>query len=535
MNGRFQSRLIASLIGLSASFGIILPSVDGHGLTLSSWVAYSALALISSALIFLIWRAVGGENSPGWLLTAALIAFALRLSVGTALYRAIPIYGYGERAERAGYVYWDAFKRDADAYARGRGEVPLVASFTDPKRSDQYGGLLFVSAGIYRYLGTDEHRPLLPVTLLAGISSLAVILCWGVGRRLFNSSVATAAAWIAVFYPEAVLLGSSQMREPFLITAFAACIYGYLVVRQGRTRSGLIWMVAAVALFTLPISPPFVAVIMLTLALAWLWEQRTQSLRTWLLLAAGLLVITAAALLTVNAWSGLEAIEGSPQEVIQAWIGNAIAGWRVTRVTEQSVWLDTLITDMPDPLHLPFLVLFGLIQPFLPAALVAPGSVLWKSIAIWRSLGWFMILPFIIYGTLAMIRRLGWRHLGSYLGLFVWVSALMASYRAPSYQWDNPRYRAIFLLAQAVVAGWAWWSARKYSDPWLKHIILLTAGNSLIFTYWYLGRYTNLPKLALAHNLILIVLFSALYLTAAGLQGAKKALSKVERQSDSEV
>jgi hypothetical protein len=213
-----------------------------------------------------------------------------------------------------------------------------------------------------------------------------------------------------------------------------------------------------------------------------------------------------------RAWSALEAIEGTPLEVVRAWLGNAVAGWRITRVTEQSTWLDTLLTDMPDPLQLPFLVLFGLVQPFLPAALVAPGSILWKSIAIWRSLGWFLILPFLVYGTFASIKRLGWRHLNTLFSLFVWASALIASYRAPSYQWDNPRYRAVFIAIQALVVAWAWWHGRKSQDPWLRHILVLFTGNLLIFTYWYLGRYTALPKLALMHNLLLIGLFTIGYL-----------------------
>lgn len=229
----------------------------------------------------------------------------------------------------------------------------------------------------------------------------------------------------------------------------------------------------------------------------------------------GFLILLVAGYFAAQAWSALEAIEGTPFEIIQAWLDNAVAGWRITRVSEKSVWLDTLLTSMPDQLQLPFLVLFGLVQPFLPAALVAPGSVLWKSIAIWRSLGWFMILPLLIYSTYASFRQMGWKHLSTFFSLFVWISALIASYRAPSYQWDNPRYRAIFLAIQATIAAWAWWRGRKSEDRWLRHFIVLFGVNTLIFTYWYLGRYTALPKLALMHNLILIVLFTAGYLVFA--------------------
>lgn len=501
--------------GASLSVGLILAVADGIAWSFQGWMAYSSLTAISLFLIFIVWAFVDWEDTTNWLFALALGAFLLRLGVGLALYRALPVYGYGEKAERAGYVYWDAYKRDSDAYARGRSDVPLISAFTDPKRSDQYGGLLFISAGIYRYLGGEEHRPLLPVTLLAGISSLAVVFTWGVARRLFNSSVANGAAWVMVLYPEAVLLSASQMREPFLITAFATSIYGYLVLRDGETRKGLAWILISIAVFTLPISPPFVAVILVTLLLTGLWDSQGLSRRMVFAALIGFLILLVAGYFAAQAWSALEAIEGTPFEIIQAWLDNAVAGWRITRVSEKSVWLDTLLTSMPDQLQLPFLVLFGLVQPFLPAALVAPGSVLWKSIAIWRSLGWFMILPLLIYSTYASFRQMGWKHLSTFFSLFVWISALIASYRAPSYQWDNPRYRAIFLAIQATIAAWAWWRGRKSEDRWLRHFIVLFGVNTLIFTYWYLGRYTALPKLALMHNLILIVLFTAGYLVFA--------------------
>ena len=509
--------LVLLWLAASAGIGLTMASLDGVGLILQGWLAYSVLAAISFLLIYIVWKLIVESDQAGWLFAVAVLAFLLRLGVGLAIYRALPVYGYGEKAERAGYVYWDAYKRDSDAYARARGDSPLTSAFTDPKRSDQYGGLLFVSAGIYRYLGGQEHRPLLPVTLLSGIASLSVIFAWGAGSRLFNNSVAKGAAWIMAVYPEAVLLSGSQMREPFLITAFAASVYGYFILRDGEVRNGLIWILISIGVLTLPISPPFVAVIVVVLLLIWLWENRQLSGRSAAILLIGLVVLLLAGFFAARAWSALEAIEGTPFEIVQAWLGNAVADWRITRVSEQSVWIDTLLTDMPDALQLPFLVLFGLVQPFLPAALVAPGAVLWKSIAIWRSLGWFILLPLLIYATFASVRKLGWRHLNTFLISFVWVSALVASYRAPSYQWDNPRYRASFLVIQAIVVAWAWWQGRKSEDPWLRHTLILFGGNTLIFTYWYLGRYTALPKLALLHNLVLIGLFTFVYLVAAAI------------------
>jgi hypothetical protein len=146
----------------------------------------------------------------------------------------------------------------------------------------------------------------------------------------------------------------------------------------------------------------------------------------------------------------------------------------------------------------------------LPAAIAAPGNALWKTIAILRSLGWFLTLPLLLYGTVAGIRREGWRSLVAYLGLIVWAAAILASYRAPGYQWDNPRYRTTLLAAQAALAGWAWVSARGAADPWLARVYIATGLVCAWVLSWYLGRYAEWPSLSLEATL------AAAFLTLAG-------------------
>ena len=60
---------------------------------------------------------------------------------------------------------------------------------------------------------------------MAAISALAVPFTWGFARRI-DDEVAKWAAWGMALYPEAILLGSSQMREALMMTFAAVAFYG---------------------------------------------------------------------------------------------------------------------------------------------------------------------------------------------------------------------------------------------------------------------------------------------------------------------
>ena len=492
----------------------ILASFDLGGFTLQGWLAYTLLLSISLLVVFFVWIYFHREGAGKALLVAALVALGLRVLVGVVLYRGLPVWGYDEKPQRAGYVFWDSYKRDTDAWSRSSMDQALTTAFTNPTGSDQYGGLLFLSSSIYRYLSPDTQRPLLIVVMSAAVSALAVLFAWGFTASAMGDKAAMIAAWIVALYPEGVLLGSSQMREPFLIASLAAALYGYSRVRKGEFKEGIAIVVASALIFALPISPPFVIVIFAIVASAWFWEGLGIGRRRNLFVLAmiGVVVLTALALV-VRAWAGLDAIAGSPWEIIREWWVNAGDQWRVTLVSEQSVMLDTLLDRLPGSFRIPFLVLYGLIQPFLPAALIAPGAPIWRSIGIWRSLGWFLMLPFLLYGTWLAFRRKGWRSLESYLAVLIWVTVLISSYRAPGYQWDNPRYRAIFIAAQACLIAWTWVEVRLIESPWLKRWFVVLSVNYLLVTYWYIGRYYNMPALSLEATLGSILFFTIIYLT----------------------
>lgn len=502
----------AGLIAFASLAGaVVLADLDGVGLRLSGVLAYAVLLAASLTLIVGLHANIAGGRAPDAVRTIALIAFVLRLAVGLGLARGLPDLGYENTAENKGYVFWDAYKRDADAWQRARGDLPLVASFTDPKSSDQYGGLLFISAGIYRYLGGEVQRPLLIVVVTAALSAMGVLLAWAFADSGIGAKAGIVAAWVSALTPEAVLLGASQMRESFLISGLAMSLYGYVRVRREQEAGGVLWLLGGLAVL-LFISPPTALIGVAVLAPLAVWErgERPRIARWvwWMAVPVALVGLW----LVVQSWARLEQIRGSLGEILVQWWQNAGATWRVTQAAAGSDMLQVVFYRLPPALHLPFLVAYGLVQPFLPASIAAPGNPLWKTIAIIRSLGWFALVPFLIYGTVTAIRRRGWRSLESYLGLLVWVSAVLASYRAPGYQWDNPRYRAVFLAAQAALAGWAWVTARAEGDPWLRRTFIGLGLATVVVLDWYLGRFAAFPSLSLGATILAVLLIVGGYL-----------------------
>ncbi|NIS80791.1 MAG: hypothetical protein GTO14_11410, partial [Anaerolineales bacterium] len=181
--------------------GILLLSsllilLDRRDLSFGGWLAYVVLCAGCAILIALFWRWFVGKDSPRWLRSAFVVALALRLVVGVGLFHALPVLGYDEKPQRAGYVFLDAYNRDVDSFQLARSDQSLLSAFTDLSSRDQYGGLKFLSALIYRVLTPTIRRPLLIVLLTATVSALAVPLTWGFVALMFSSSAALVAAWV---------------------------------------------------------------------------------------------------------------------------------------------------------------------------------------------------------------------------------------------------------------------------------------------------------------------------------------------------
>jgi len=204
-----------------------------------------------------------------------LLAFVLRLGLGVVAASLLPQVGYEtSKPQQAGYLFFDAYRRDNQAWDLAQSPKPLARAFDDKFSSDQYGGLLWISAFIYRYLSMGTHQPLLVTLLAALIGSLGVLFVYWSTRRLApdpaeGERTAFIAALIFAFFPEAILLGAAQMREPFLMTFIAMAFYGLTEWQATRRKTPWFWILFALA-GMLFISPGFVAVTLVASA-GWLY------------------------------------------------------------------------------------------------------------------------------------------------------------------------------------------------------------------------------------------------------------------------
>jgi 4-amino-4-deoxy-L-arabinose transferase-like glycosyltransferase len=333
-------------------------------------------------------------------------------------------------------------------------------------------------------------------TVNATIAGLGIILAWAFLVLFFNKEAGVIAVWLMALYPESVLLGASQMREPFLIMALAGALSAYALWIKGQGKRST-FLATAILMIALLISPPFIFIVLLTIGLAWLWERRMGIRQIVPITVLGAAVAFGSVYLAARSWGALEGISGSIWQILLGWWENTGGAWRVNIVTDQSLNLDVLLNRMPAWSQVPFLVVFGLAQPFLPAALASPGALIWRVIGILRSLGWFFFLPFFAYAPIFAVRNRREVRLGTLLAFYIWITALMASYRAPSYQWDNPRYRVVYLVVQAALIGWIWVKSREEKDPWIARLGWALGGFSLVIAHWYLGRSFDTPSLSL--------------------------------------
>ena len=456
---------------------------------------FAVVALLTAVVMWAVWLVLSADRSfalPSWLAWTVVIAALLRLAGGVVWFTALPVFGYGNPAEMQGYVMADAHQRDQAAWELSRSDASLLQAFTGYRMADQYGGLLYLSALVYRYVGGGTHLPLQMVVIAAGFSALAVLFTWAFARRVWDEAAAKAAAWVLVLYPEAVLLGGSQMREAFTVTLTVAAFYGLVRYWQERTWPGLAWILGVLAL-SLPFSPPFSALLLGLLALQVVFMGGWQVLRRrrlWLIL--GFLAILA----VTGAWLAWD--QFAPQGVTNpvalfGWWLKKSAEWQAHLSESASGWIQKIFDRfLPAWAQTPFLILYGIVRPFLPAALLDTSAPIWKGIAIWRSLGWTALLAFLAYGSLLSWRLPGRRSAARGLSVVIWLVILLSSFRGGGDLWDGPRYRAAFAGLQAILAGWAWIEYRRSRDPWLRRILIGMGAMLAWFLPWYIRRYTPL-------------------------------------------
>jgi len=428
------------------------------------------------------------------------VAFLIRLMVAVIISVGLPAWGYDNPVNNAGYLYSDAYDRDHAAYKLAAGTEPLSTAFSHPDISDQYGGLLFISAAVYRTLSPDVDRPLL-ISLLAAFSmALGLAFFWAALQKRWTLKVAALAAWILALFPDSVFLGSSQMREPFLIALVCIAFWAVLGWRQKPVRSALVALlsVALACVISLPAGGVFIALLAAVFVLEWSLS-RHNSLYRWF----GL---------------GLLALLG---------LASVVAGWMWLRSTlyydsfssmQQSGWIQELLRHYGMKWMIPLTSIYGLIQPVLPAAFTDPGLPIWQVIAVLRALGWYAALPFLLFGFFAVWKAKSseskWLLVLFSLVFLSWVA--VSSMRAGGDQWDNPRYRYMLLPFMSLLIAWSLAHFQQTRTPWFWRWIAVIAEFTVLLTNTYLNRYFKLPTYISFVPTIALSLIIAFFILAGG-------------------
>jgi hypothetical protein len=241
---------------------------------------------------------------------------------------------------------------------------------------------------------------------------------------------------------------------------------------------------------------PVVALVALVILAGWIYFASERGHISWRTVAIVIAVFVLGLFMLSSALDRQGNLGGgTPLAVINNFIRESFK-WNVFKIEESSGWVQKLFDEIPEWLRLPFVMVYGVFQPVLPAAFFAPTTLTWRIIAILRALGWYTLLPVLIVsfvagpgqGTESKRRVFLW------LGFAVWGWILFTALRGGGDQWDNPRYRTILFLWQAILAGdvWIWW--RETQNAWLPRVVLMEVVFLLFFGQWYANRYYHFGR-----------------------------------------
>ena len=492
---RFWALIVLAALVVSFS----LARISTGSVSIRVWISFTIVIALCTGLLILCCWLLREENLPGWLGYLLIAAVVLRLLAGVFWFTALPVFGHGSPEEMGGYVMADAAKRDQGAFELAQSDDPLWNSFSNNRKIDQYGGMLFFSGLVYRYLGGSQHNPLLIVVFTAFGSALAVLFLWAFSKRAWGDQEAKVGALILTCYPEAILLGSTQMREAFTMTLTMAAFFGLIFFFQERKWGGLVWLLLSLVSGVI-LSPPYAALLFGMLLIAALplrnlipEDQQIPGK------SIALTISIAAVCILAGLWWGLGqfAPEGmtNPISVLGWWVRKS-TGLQAHITRLDSGWTQQAFRLAPGWAHAPMLLIYGTLQPFLPAALAAGSHAnIWRLIAIWRAAGWILLLPLLVYAPFRAFKKRDKETFTLVLCLLVWAGILAASIRGGGDLWDNPRYRSAFIGLQVGVAAWTLAANRRTHDPWLCRIYISILIVLAWFIPWYLYRYYSFPWL----------------------------------------
>lgn len=464
----------AALLSAFASAAAI--AIFSPGAPFRGFLSGLALALPAALIGAFVSARIDRRSSTGILM---ILAFALRFGFGLATANLLPSYGYqDEPQQQQGYLFDDAWRRDTEAWiltVGDRDSIPLRETFTYPYKNDQYGGVAILSVWIYKTLSSDARRFGLIILLGAWMTALGVPFLRRAIEARESAAVALAAALIYVFYPDAIVYAGAPMREPFLIGILAIALWALFTIKEAPLRSSLVLAACVAAMVPLSL---FVVGATLIFAAVWLWgEFLVPRSRVWL--KAGVVLIVLGGLAMILTSGGL----------IEEYIH-----FDIHTTETNSGWVEKVVGEIGGQFRTLFLGVYGLTQPVLPAILFyQPTTPYWKAVGIFRAAGWYLIAAALFY-ALFSTRKIADRskRVPMAIGaLFLGGWLLVSSIRAGGDQWDNPRYRVIFLPLIAFYCAWGIDFARRTRDWWLVRWILIELIFVGFFSQWYYSRYSS--------------------------------------------
>ncbi len=341
-----------------------------------------------------------------------------------------------------------------------------------------------MSMWLYKYISPDARRYTLIMLVGAFFSAMGLpFLRNGLIKR-WGSRISLIGCWVYALYPDSIFFSGSPMREPFLIGILCAAFWALATLREGRARSWIV-LIGCIAA-CLPFSS-LVAAALAGISAAWCWaEMLIPRSRAWLWagIILGVLAILTAIVVALPAF--------------REWIMFDI----VTTETK-SGWVEKVVGEIGGQFRSLFVAVYGLTQPVLPAILVYPTApacdlakgpcttIFWKVAGIYRAAGWYILVPFLFYAIFSTVRIKDKKERGLMIvnAVFLLVWMFVSSLRAGGDQFDNPRYRMIFLPWLGFFAAWGIDFALKHRDWWLIRWIAIEVIFLGFFTQWYVSRY----------------------------------------------
>jgi hypothetical protein len=280
------------------------------------------------------------------------------------------------------------------------------------------------------------------------------------------------------------------MREPFLIT-FVCMVFWGVVNWSENWRTSAAWLAGGIVGMLL--FNPSIAVVVIIISSIWIWiREKGSSLARWGWIAGGLVVAVLAAFIFIGAVGGSLVIRGGLLDSLLRWFHYS-ATWDAYLLELNSGWIQNVFASLPASLHLPFIIVYGISQPLLPAAIADPAAWPVRNLNILRGLGWYALLPLLVYSLRPILKMRANRERFAWLWLFIviWGWIILSAARAGGDPWDNPRYRVILLLFQAALAAFTINWQRSTHDPWLGRFLMVEGVFLTLFGYWYAARYTH--------------------------------------------